>query len=73
MNVITPYVLTEDFKLQTVKVDEATTAERIKLPLIGTIDRPELDWGKLTEELLKQQFRQQLQEKVLEGLEGLLK
>jgi hypothetical protein len=69
MKVITPYVLTEDFKLQTVKIGEKTTAERIKLTLVGTIDRPELDWGKLTEDLLKQQLRQRLQE----GLEDLLK
>jgi len=69
MKVLTPYVLTKDFELQAVKIGEKTTAERLILPLIGTIDRPELDWGKLTEELLKQQLRQRLQE----GLEELLK
>jgi autotransporter translocation and assembly factor TamB len=69
MKVVTPYILTEDFKLQAVKIGEKTTAERIKLALIGTIDRPELDWAKLTEELLKQQLKQRLQE----GLEELLK
>lgn len=69
MKVITPYVLSKDFELQTVKIGEETTAERVKLTLVGTIDRPELDWGKLTEDLLKEQLKQRLQE----GLEELLK
>ncbi len=69
MKVLTPYVLTKDFNLQAIRIGEETTAERIILPLTGTLDRPELNWGKLTEELLKQQLRQRLQE----GLEELLK
>jgi len=73
MKVITPYVLTKDFKLETVKIDEESTAERFPLPLTGTIDNPKLDWGKLAEELLKQQLEEQLQEKLLEGLDKLLK
>ncbi|MHC4456625.1 MAG: translocation/assembly module TamB domain-containing protein, partial [Planctomycetota bacterium] len=40
MKVITPYVLTTDFKLETVKIDEESTAERFPLPLTGTIDNP---------------------------------
>jgi len=69
MKVITPYALTKDFELETVKIGEETTGQRISLALVGTIDRPELDWGKLTEELLKLQLRQRLRE----GLEELLK
>ena len=69
MQVLTPYVLTTDFKLRAVTISEQTPAERVKLALVGTIDRPELNWGKVTEDLLKQQLRQRLQE----GLEGLLK
>ncbi len=68
MKVKTPYVLTTDFKLETVKIGEQTTAERIILPLIGTIDRPELNWGRLAEEMLKQQLRQRLREELEELL-----
>ncbi|MHC4458610.1 MAG: hypothetical protein ACYS0I_16285, partial [Planctomycetota bacterium] len=67
--VITPYVLTTDFKLETVKIDEESTAERFPLPLTGTIDNPKLDWAKLAEELLRQQLEQQLRK----GLEELFK
>jgi len=68
MKVVTPYVLTTDFKLKTVKIDEQTTANRVILPLVGTIDRPELNWGRLTEELLKQQLMQRLNEGIIELL-----
>lgn len=50
MNVVTPYVLTSDLKFKTVKADERTTAERVTLPLKGTIDNPEIDMGKLIEQ-----------------------
>ena len=68
MKVKTPYVLTTDFKLKTVKIGERASAERIILPLIGTIDRPELNWGRLTEELLRQQLMQRLNEGIIELL-----
>jgi len=66
MKLVTPYVLTKDFKLETVKIDEQTTADRIKLPLTGTIDKPKLDWDKLMGEILKQQLRQRLREELEE-------
>jgi len=69
MKVVTPYVLTKDFQFETVKIDEQTTTDRITLPLTGTIDKPKLDWDKLMEEILKQQLRQ----KIREGLGDLLK
>ncbi len=66
MKLVTPYVLTKDFKLETVKINEQTTADRIKLPLTGTIDKPKLDWDKLMGEILKQQLRQRLREELEE-------
>jgi hypothetical protein len=47
-----------------VKIGEQSTAERIALPLTGTIDKPNLDWGRLAEDLLKQQLMQRLQEEL---------
>ncbi len=81
MTVTLPYTL----KGKTAKVGEEVTGERVTLSLKGTIDRPELDLGRLFEEQLKQQLQNQLKEKLdgrledelgkklLEGLEELLK
>ncbi len=69
MKVLMPYVLTKDFQLKPVKINEVEKSERILLPLTGTIDRPNLDLGKMTERLLEQQLKQQLQK----GLKGLFK
>jgi len=60
MKVITPYILTMDFKPETVKIGEQTTAERIVLPLTGTIDNPNLDKDKFIEKLIEQQLKQRL-------------
>ena len=67
MTVTTPYIVTSDFELRTVKIGEQTPNERFPLRLTGTIDNPELDWRKFAEELLKQQLQRQLP-KILEGL-----
>ena len=45
---------------RTARVGEKTD-ERISLPLTGSIDKPELDMGKLLEEQLKKQLEEQLQ------------
>jgi hypothetical protein len=65
MTVTLPYTT----RGRTVKVGEIEAGERISLPLRGTIDKPELDLGKLFEEQLKQQLEERLQE----ALEELLK
>lgn len=54
---------------RTVRIGKETKGARITLPLKGTIDKPELDAGKLLEEQLKEQLR----ERLLEGLDELLK
>ena len=51
---------------RTARVGEKTD-ERISIPLTGTIDKPELDMGKLLEGQLKKQLEEQLQK----GLEKL--
>ncbi len=65
MTVTLPYTT----RGRTVRVGEKKIGERISLPLKGSIDRPELDVGKLLEEQLKEQLKQRL----LEGLDRLLK
>jgi hypothetical protein len=54
---------------RTVRLGQETSGQRIKVPLKGTIDKPELDLGKLLESQLKQQLEDQLRK----GLEGLFK
>jgi len=54
---------------RTVRVGEEKSGKRIAIPLKGTIDKPELDLGKLFGEQLRKQLEQQL----LKGLEGLFK
>ena len=65
MTVTLPYTL----KGRTARVGQETVGERIALPLKGTIDKPELDLGKL----LEQQLRQRLDDELRKGLEGLFK
>jgi hypothetical protein len=57
MSVTLPY--TEEGR--TVKVGEETEGERISLPLRGTVDKPELDLGKLLEEQLKRRLMKELE------------
>ena len=63
MTVTLPYTTTG----RTARIGKVISGERISLPLKGTIDKPELDLGKLLEEQLKQLLQQELQ-KALEGL-----
>ena len=56
MTVTLPY--TTDGR--TVRVGQETTSQRIKVPLRGTVDKPELDVGKLLEGQLLQQLEEQL-------------
>ena len=63
MTVTLPYTL----KGRTVRVDKETVGERISLSLRGTLDKPELDTGKLLEDVLEKELETQLK-KVLEGL-----
>ena len=65
MTVTLPYTTSG----RTARAGRQTSGERISLPLKGTTDKPELDLGKLLEE----QLRQQLEQKVREGLEELFK
>jgi len=69
MTVTLPYTL----KGTTARVDKETVGERITLPLKGTVDKPELDLGRLLEEQLKQQLQKRLEEELRKGLEGLFK
>ncbi len=62
MTVTLPYTLGG----RTARVGEKT-GERISLPLTGTIDKPELDTGKLLEDQLKKRLGEELQK----GLEKL--
>ncbi len=54
---------------RTARIGGAAGGQRIKVPLKGTIDKPELDLGKFLED----QLRQQLEEQLRKGLEELLK
>ncbi|MBN1391475.1 MAG: hypothetical protein JW947_01580 [Sedimentisphaerales bacterium] len=61
MSVTLPYTA----EGKTVKVGEKVEGERISLPLKGTVDKPELDLGKLLED--------QLMQRLMKELEGVLK
>jgi hypothetical protein len=61
MTVTLPYTIGG----KTARIGRETVGQRISLPLKGTLNKPELDLGKLLEEQLKQQL--------LEGLDRLLK
>jgi hypothetical protein len=52
---------------RTARVGKETEGRRITLPIKGTVDKPELDLGKLLEDQLKGQLEEQL-EKALEDL-----
>jgi hypothetical protein len=65
MTVTLPYT----YEGRTVRVNRETTARRIKVPLKGTLDRPELDLQKL----LESQLREQLENQLLRGLDELFK
>lgn len=54
---------------KTARVGRKTVGERITLPLKGTITKPELDTAKL----LQDQVKQQLEEQLRRGLEGILR
>jgi len=65
MTITLPYTV----QGRTVGIGKQTSGQRITLPLKGTIDKPELDLGKLLEGQLKQQLEDQLRK----GLEELFK
>ena len=65
MTVTLPYA-TRDRTLET---DESPPGWRVSLPIKGTVDKPELD----TDKLLGEQLRDQIKEKLIEGLDKLLK
>ena len=65
MTVTLPY--TADGR--TARIGQETTSQRIKVSLKGTVDKPELDIGKLFED----QLRQQLENQLRKGLEELFK
>jgi hypothetical protein len=69
MTVTLPYTT----RGETARIGKETHGRRITLVLKGTLDKPEIDFGRLLEEQLKQQLEEQLQEKLLEGLDKLLK
>ncbi|MHC4068635.1 MAG: hypothetical protein ACYS18_00760 [Planctomycetota bacterium] len=58
MRILLPYTA----EGRTVRTDRQTSEQRIALPLTGTLDKPEIDFGKLLEEQLKQQLEQKLRE-----------
>jgi hypothetical protein len=60
MSVTLPYT-TEG---RTARVGKEAEGERISLPLKGTIDKPELDLGKLLEEQLKRRLIQELEKAI---------
>jgi len=65
MTVTLPYTT----RGRTARLGQETSGQRIKVPLKGTIDKPELDIAKL----LEGQLRQQLEDQLRKGLEELLK
>jgi hypothetical protein len=69
MTVTLPYTT----RGETAKVGRETRGKRIILVLRGTLDKPRIDVGKVLQEQLKQKLEGQLKEKLLEGLDKLLK
>jgi hypothetical protein len=69
MNVTLPYTT----KGETAKLGRETVGRRITLVLTGTLDKPKLDVGKILQEQLRQELGGQLKDKLLEGLDKLLK
>jgi hypothetical protein len=68
MTVTLPYTMSG----RTARTGQGTTVKRISLPLRGSVNKPELDMGKLLEEQLKRQLEDQLREKIFEGIDKLL-
>ncbi|MFQ6034995.1 MAG: hypothetical protein ACE5NM_03995 [Sedimentisphaerales bacterium] len=58
MTVILPYTT----RGRTARIGKENAGERISLPIKGTIDKPELDVGKLLQQQLKEQLRRGLEE-----------
>ena len=73
MTVTAPFILNSDFKFRPVRIDDKDVANRLRLPLTGTIDKPELDLGKLLKEQLKSQLRQRLEDELKGQLQERLK
>ncbi len=69
MTVTLPYTT----KGETAKLGRETRGRRITLVLKGTLDKPQIDVGRVLEEQLKQELEGRLREKLLEGLDKLLK
>lgn len=69
MTVTLPYT-TEG---ETARLGKETRGRRIILVLRGTLNKPEIDFGRVLEEQLRQELEERLQEKLLEGLDKLLK
>jgi hypothetical protein len=69
MTVTLPYTT----KGETAKLGRETRGGRITLVLKGTLDKPQIDVGKVLEEQLRQELEGQLREKLREGLDKLLK
>ena len=63
MKVTLPYTT----RGETVRVGREVRGERISLPLMGTVNKPEIDLGRLLEEQLMPQLNELLGEE-LEGL-----
>ena len=69
MTVTLPYTT----RGETARIGKEVRGRRITLVLRGTLDKPEIDLGRLLEEQLRQELEEQLGEKLLEGLDKLLK
>ncbi len=67
MTVALPYT----YDGRTVRVDETTTAERITVPIGGTVHEPEVDMGEMLQDQLKKRLEGELRDKIREGLEKL--
>ena len=69
MMVTTPYIITSDAKIRTIKVGEESTGQPIALPLRGTLYRPDFGLDNLLQELLKTFLQRQLGDRLFERLE----
>jgi len=69
MNVTLPYTL----KGKTTRVDKESAGQRITLPLKGTVNKPEIDFGKLFEIQTKQLLEDEAEKLIRKGLEELFK
>jgi hypothetical protein len=69
MTVTLPYTT----RGETAKLGRETAGRRITLVLRGTLDKPQIDVGRVLQEQLKQELEGQLKGKLREGLDKLLK